>query len=491
MGSEPLDSAELGEGGTAAVTGVVSCATTSQQVEALPSLSQVQLEEVRRAALVRRCRVTGTSLILGLLILIPGLNLHFLSSDHAHSRAVSFAVLPVGASFFVIAVLPQDRCAIRCLALGGVLYFAFAATVLAQRLRSTFTSDCTVMGWACDGYRVYLCLGILIDCVIAGLFLRTNLAVARDALAMFYRILGCQWCCFALILPIELVCRRRWEICLGMVSYAVFGTIFLHPRARERAQAALSRQGDAVNVASLIGGFLGGNADMDGVRKDSQRFFRYVFPEDLTFSDMLAATSGLRSQELFERSHPALIGEIDAFVSHSWHDDPQMKWDALQAWCNNFSHQHGRSPKLWLDFCCIEQRHIDAGLRCLPVYLAGCNSFLLIAGQTYCRRLWCAIELFVFVSIRGSGHRLEVCALGKTEEEHKLVCQTFRNFNVVQCECSKAEDKQRLQGIVEAGSGTMDRFNKKIRRMLGDLQVTDSITLARTSLDTTDSTDPV
>jgi len=321
-------------------------------------------------ALERRFRVTGTGLTLGFLSLVPGLYLHFIS-NYALVRVISFVILPVGVSSFVVAVLPKDRLAIRCLALLGALYFAFAATALSQRLRSTFTSDSSDMGWACHGYRVFLCLGILIDCATVGGFIRTNLAVARDALTMFWRIMGCQWCCFAVILPIELVCMRRWEVCVGIIFYAMFGAIFLYPRAREHAQAALCRQGDAVNVASLIGGFLGGNADPDDVRKDSQRLIRYVYPEDLNFDDMLAATSGARPQEVFLRSRPALIGEIDAFVSHSWHDDPQMKWDALQTWCNAFRAQHGRSPKLWLDYCCIDQRHITAGLRCLPVYLAG------------------------------------------------------------------------------------------------------------------------
>jgi hypothetical protein len=294
---------------------------------------------------------------------------------------------------------------------------------------------------------------------------------------MLWRILGAQCFFVALALPVEIVCGRVWELSLGVPVYAVSGAIFLYPRARELAQAALSQQGDAVNVASLIGGFLGGSADVDGVRKASQRFFRYITLEDLSFRDVLAATSGDRSQELFERARPALIGEIDAFVSHSWQDDPQMKWDALQTWCEGFRSKYGRSPKLWLDFCCIDQMNIDAGLRCLPVYLSGCKAFLVIAGRTYTQRLWCAIELFVFLSIHGttSGYRLEVMPLGKTQEERTLICENFKNFDVMHCKCSKPEDKQRLQDIVEAGSGTMDRFNMQTRRMLGKVQEIDLV----------------
>jgi hypothetical protein len=255
--------------------------------------------------------------------------------------------------------------------------------------------------------------------------------------------------------------------------------LFLNLRTRERVQAALSRQGHEVNVASLIAGFLGENVDEEGVRKDSQRFFRYIFLSDLTCDDMLAATAGTRSQDVFRRSHPALLGEIDAFVSHSWHDDGRAQWNLLQTWCNDFYKKYGRRPKLWLDFCCIDQDNIEASLRCLPVYLSGCRALLIIPGPTYVRRLWCAIELFVFVSIHGTtddykGVPLEVRFLGQTEEQRSKVSESFQNFDVTRVECFDPKDKQRLLGIVEAGSGTMDRFNVQVRSMLRRLQEIDA-----------------
>jgi hypothetical protein len=105
------------------------------------------------------------------------------------------------------------------------------------------------------------------------------------------------------------------------------------------------------------------------------------------------------------------------------------------------------------------------------------------------RRLWCAIELFVFVSIHDRmnasksdcgclnasmsasmlthvGPPLEVCILGQTEEQQSSVREGFKTFDAKSCECFKAEDKQWLLGIVEAGSGTMDRFNVQIRSMM-------------------------
>jgi hypothetical protein len=238
------------------------------------------------------------------------------------------------------------------------------------------------------------------------------------------------------------------------------------------------RQGHAVNVARLIAGFLGGDVTEDDVRKDSQRHCRYILLSDLTCVDMERATRGARPREVFPRSRSALIGEIDAFVSHSWHDDPKEKWAALETWCNDFHAKHGRQPKLWLDFCCIDQKDIEANVRCLPVYLAGCHSLLVIAGPTYVRRLWCAVELFVFVGIQGSTYveedeisyccpsaSLELSVLGQTEEQRNIVYESLKNFDAVNCVCSQINDQERLQGIVEAGSGTVDRFNVQIRGM--------------------------
>jgi len=172
------------------------------------------------------------------------------------------------------------------------------------------------------------------------------------------------------------------------------------------------------------------------------------------------------------RSHPALIGEVDIFVSHSWHDDVQAKWDALHSWCKRFEATHGRPPKLWLDFCCIDQANIETNLRCLPVYLSGCRKLLIIAGATYVQRLWCAIELFVFVSIHKiTGGKLEMSIIGPTESCRSSVRESLLSFDATKCKCCESTDKSRLLGIIEAVSGTMDRFNRQIREILADLQM--------------------
>ena len=62
-----------------------------------------------------------------------------------------------------------------------------------------------------------------------------------------------------------------------------------------------------------------------------------------------------------------------------------------------FSH-HGRYPTFWVDKICIDQRQIADGLRVLPVNVMACRQVLVLGGQTYPTRLWCAWELCVLLS---------------------------------------------------------------------------------------------
>ena len=54
------------------------------------------------------------------------------------------------------------------------------------------------------------------------------------------------------------------------------------------------------------------------------------------------------------------------------------------------------SPRVPQDKACIDQNSIEQSLACLPVFLAGCQTLLVVAGTTYCSRLWCIMELFTF-----------------------------------------------------------------------------------------------
>lgn len=46
------------------------------------------------------------------------------------------------------------------------------------------------------------------------------------------------------------------------------------------------------------------------------------------------------------------------------------------------------SPVPQTDKACIDQTRIDEALACLPVFLAGCESLLILPGESYVTRLW-------------------------------------------------------------------------------------------------------
>ena len=64
------------------------------------------------------------------------------------------------------------------------------------------------------------------------------------------------------------------------------------------------------------------------------------------------------------------------------------------------------------DKACIDQDNIQQSLACLPVFLAGCQTLLVVAGATYCSRLWCVMELFTFA--RSERLPSEPCSTGST-----------------------------------------------------------------------------
>ena len=111
-----------------------------------------------------------------------------------------------------------------------------------------------------------------------------------------------------------------------------------------------------------------------------------------------SATPGARpaattAEELAAKSKKATLGSVDAFFGHSWRDEdeaPGAKYAALIAWAARLNVEE---PTIWLDKACIDQNNVDRALACLPVYLAGCKSLLVVAGSSYCSRLWCGPPL--------------------------------------------------------------------------------------------------
>eukprot|EP00439_Symbiodinium_sp_Y106_P086001 s10_g30.t1 len=154
--------------------------------------------------------------------------------------------------------------------------------------------------------------------------------------------------------------------------------------------------------------------------------------------------------EIGMKSRKTRLGEADAFISHSWHDDPVEKWRALQAWRRK--------------------------LACLPIYLASCSRLVVICGETYLERLWCITELFVFLEMGGSPSNLEVIVLpdpsDKIAQKIKTLDQTShstpqaaqgRNFALENARCFEMETTDILLGVLEAGRFGLEGIRKLVQ----------------------------
>ena len=156
----------------------------------------------------------------------------------------------------------------------------------------------------------------------------------------------------------------------------------------------------------------------------------------------LADAAALRT-----RTHAAALGAPrSVFVSHSWHDPREAKWAALRAWAERYEAEHGAPPLLWLDAACVAQdSSTDRSLALLPLYIAGCQRMVVLAGSTFLERLWCVIEIFTFLFMGGSLDRIDVLPIG--DDTMEQVEERLSSFDAKHAKCFLEDDRERLLGV--------------------------------------------
>ena len=79
--------------------------------------------------------------------------------------------------------------------------------------------------------------------------------------------------------------------------------------------------------------------------------------------------------QLLQSTVNTKLGNVDAFVSHSWSDDGHAKFEKLHEWSG------GEGRLLWLDKACIDQTNIDASLAALPIFITACKVLVKTVGS--------------------------------------------------------------------------------------------------------------
>jgi hypothetical protein len=240
-------------------------------------------------------------------------------------------------------------------------------------------------------------------------------------------------------------------------------------RARwRRILGHLDRRGEA-HGAAVISAFIGGISPHAAMTVALASFRGLPFGE-LTEEDLRHAREHdgrADGDTLAAHSTPIEFGGCDGFVSHAWADDHSARWRALSRWAKDFRLARSRDPMCWLDKACIDQSNIDESLKCLPVFLAGAQRMVILAGPSYPRRLWCIIEAFTFLRVGADPSRIKVIPLGLMSSRASgdatsatdRVRDAFAAFDIRDAQCYAA-DRDRLLGAIESAFDNLDEFNK-------------------------------
>ena len=387
----------------------VSCAsrarrTRDSKADELESGSAgALLADAEIASVKLRQRVSGTIAQVGWTLCVIGWSPFFLQTgpggllEGAGSFVWYFWAAFSGFPILVLSLRPTDALRIR---IACRIFFVFLILVVGVCALTVLTS---------------LWRGLWINLILSGCYgLLCASCPAVLAPAVFSCNGGC--CCTSAMTPRGQLRRlwlvvRMWLFGTGLISdadlpfvspcylgsvngigfhiaaaLALVWAVILTPSNRARVHRWLgslgsnaSKQQEAAAVAALLGG--SGRSAATALRQ-AEESFRALRLSSLRVEDL---TDNKPSPQLFDQTLPVKMGEVGAFVSHSWSDAGALKFGHVET----FAASRGAGDCLiWLDKACIDQSSIDANLACLPVWLSGCSSLLVLAGPTYASRLW-------------------------------------------------------------------------------------------------------
>ena len=223
---------------------------------------------------------------------------------------------------------------------------------------------------------------------------------------------------------------------------------------------------DAAAIVAFLGGGVGGdNAERRAAIATAMERFRAIplrnlEPMMMTIGHRVASTRSAASHSL-DMTVPAVVGSVDAFISHSWRDSGELKYHSLTSWADEHEKAFNEIM-LWCDGVCLDHNDVSVSLQCLPFFIASCQKLLILAGSSFPTRLWCAMEVFIFLRM---GRRPEDAIIRIIENDKGPILLAMSRFKVCRARCSNSEDRHRLLAIIEASHGDAALFDQTIRHM--------------------------
>ena len=148
---------------------------------------------------------------------------------------------------------------------------------------------------------------------------------------------------------------RRILVNCGLERHRLLVAALATPRNRGRIHRRLGRlggRGTEAEEAAAVAALVGGSAP-DAALERAAKLLRCLPASRLHAADL--AASGLapstRADCWHARTEPAAMGEVTAFLSHSWSDEeeaPGAKHALVSRWARRRQETTGKEPTLWL-----------------------------------------------------------------------------------------------------------------------------------------------
>ena len=441
--------------------------TTIDVAEAHDEQSEIhqKLKRAKAAGAAVRARISVTMGLAGGALVVVLVAAIADAADTLNYAAFYCIGVP-GPVLLLLAVLPTDR-----LVIYGVAAVVCVASLVCAALNAVQAKDDEEddpAAWTAVQYIIVVCFLLVAAATGSAARLPPRAALQRiwASIGAAYLAFGLIFLCICVTLVNENEMRRgsrkhqfHW---LLTAELFVLGAASSWPSFRQRVHAALLARGGQISSAASVAALLGRN-DIDHVKAEAQRKFYGVELSQVRLEDMQQSTP---DPALFARAKHARFDEIDWFISHSWHDSPEAKYSALQAARSTFVASHSREPVVWLDKFCIDQTSISDSLMCLPVFLAGCKQLYLFCGPTFLERLWCLLEIFVYLEMGG---RADDVTLVLAPPDDAYFEERFQTFDVSHAQCFDPVERDRLLATIEAGFGGLDQFNASLKGVVADL----------------------
>lgn len=272
----------------------------------------------------------------------------------------------------------------------------------------------------------------------------------------------------------------------SLLLAAIVLTHGLRGHILRRLNELLSAGGTQTQVAASVAALLGKRSAAATLAMATSRFRALPLPS-LTREELACNRP---DPAMHQKTVAANLGGVDAFMSHSWSDDGDAKFDRLHAWAASTGSCGGKDRFLWLDkvhrppplqasppllsHLCVDRhhgtrdRHASTKLpskrrsHACPFSSRAGEKLLCLVGASYASRLWCVMELFTFVRIRGKREDIIVELLGDAAK----LASSLAKFDAGRARCYLAKDRHALLAVIEVAFGTFAPFNQLVRELL-------------------------